>query len=130
MEDKKQELIKLIENLDWDKFTDVGCSGLSLYAYTVTLFCDNQKEKIIEQKLEELGFNADFTYGYLNIHRFGLYYFVHAEFKQIDLTYNPQNLSSKDNYSPGYRGTFYLKDENKILSFANYLIKLKNGTTE
>ena len=125
MEDKKQELLKLIDNLDWDKFVDLGCSGLSVYSYTVALLCDNQKEKTIEQKLEELGFrrlkNIPYDKNKLNELWYALWYVIWEGDDQISLGYD-YSLSNTS-----YQVLIYKDKTKKILDFANHLVNIKNG---
>lgn len=119
MEDKKQELLKLIDNLDWDKFVDLGCSGLSVYSYAVALLCDNQKEKTIEQLLEELGFKR-WTY-MVN----GLNYLDCDDGVLINV-----RLDLHSNIDKGALLKWDKNDHKTILSFANYLINLKRGDNQ
>jgi hypothetical protein len=120
MEDKKQELIKLIDNLDWDRFTKTRDSPVGLPQYTMFNLVKThleyvQKEKTIEQKLEELGFSKNIANG--------LCYFYPSLEGYI-------KLYSGKNSNEYIDAKFNILDTDKILGFANYLVNLKNGASE
>lgn len=125
MEDKKQELLKLIDNLVWD-----GLDGLNdridyfLIKETLEKY---QKEKTIEQKLEELGFNHTNDQNT----KTGLYYSLWAggEIINMEFVVNEKELRIGD-LIPKYMLFISCDKTKEILDFANYLVSLKNGVTE
>lgn len=136
MEAQKQELIKLIENLDWDKFnlgTEMIMTTMSAnhYATIMHLLLINQKEKTIEQKLEDLGFKLNWEREgfYFNREREGFYYCldsgVYDEYKDcITIGYK---LVSHNRCNIHCQTILPQTQKEEILKFANYLVSIKNG---
>ncbi len=117
MEERKQELLKLIDNLDWEKFNDIrGLHRLSNYKIVLKCLDECQKQPPIEQQLRTLGFvECDLPSS------------VGLSFRCIyDILY----LTYIESISDKCRDTFYScrlerSNTDKILSFAKYLKQLK-----
>lgn len=113
MEEKKQELLKLIDNLDWEKFLEYSEKhGVFNTQYGSTLYDleKYKKQPTLEQKLKDLGFTNKATDD--------LYYHIAHYEKWINLYMYKSINESMD-------GRFSLGDTDKILSFAKYLKELK-----
>ncbi len=125
MEEKKQELLKLIENLDINKLQD-NCDDnewsprLNNYGNIICILKRHQKEKSIEQKLKELGFKT-------------LPHITRVLSEDLYMLHEPDRVilgySKITNCSIGYSGAFIVTglNDKEILNFANYLLNIKNG---
>lgn len=125
MEEIKQELHKLIDNLDWDKFYDHRTLFTNELMSELKLKLKlNQKEKTIEQKLEDLGFRfQDSQISGIQtdiktlIYNYADYYF-HSRDK-IHLEYISD--TTLDYGTSSYCANFNRNDISNILNFAQYL---------
>lgn len=115
MEEQKQELLKYIENLDWEKFNSLsGVHCIPNYKIVLKCLQECQKQPIIEQQLEEMGFTQSYNY-----RKSGLDFVVFPKYIHLGYQYGP------DNELLYYNAQFNKKDTNKILDFAKYLKELK-----
>jgi hypothetical protein len=124
-EEQKQELHKLIDNLDWDKFNDIfpttacyPCRNYSDLIKSHLKAC--QKQPTIERQLEEIGFTKKVS-SYFK----GLQYSLHDTV--IYLTYVVWDIEIENKIDEFYQAKFLLDihDIQKILDFAKYLVELK-----
>lgn len=126
MEEKKQKLLKLIDNLDWDKFLEYsGKHGAFNTKYGSILYDleKYQKQPTIEQRLKDLGFKASLE---AQDTKKGLYYKSYGD-KDFRIYYIPHTCELPGSMIYSYTAIFPKSNAQIILNFANYLITIQDG---
>lgn len=127
MEDKKRELLRLIEGCDIEELFKLDpefywCGMANKYSNICSALIRCQKQKTIEQKLEDLGFKKIDSF---RAYELGLNY---DNLKSaIYIEYRENRLGDESIY---HASKIEKSNSDKIIKFANYLVNLKNGAAE